>query len=218
MLTVIISLINNLKICITACLPCPGHSVSCPSLTTLQDLQGKWFQRRTGHLAKRAPLVSSKAEIRTQPALTPTPSPHPQRGCSPVTLQRGRGRRDWNPVTNKGTHYLKQAYSAASVNPGFASLPHPRPVACLFLSASLKGLPGRSPQPCLGSAPAAPITNPLPSMKGAKHVDQEQPQPWVEPDAPFGCGVVSVALCREPGRPGHTYQLWASPRPGEQPC
>ena len=74
------------------------------------------------------------------------------------------------------------------------------------------------PQPCLGSAPAAPVTHPLPSMKGTKHVDQEQPQPWAEPDAPFGHDVVSVALCREPGKPGHTYQLWASPRPGEQPC
>lgn len=150
MLTVIISLINNVQIRITACLPCPGHSLSCPSLTTLQDLQGKWSQETLGHLAKLAPLVSSKAEIRTQPALTPTRSPRPQQGCSPVTLQRGGGREDWNPVKNKGTHYLKQAYSASSVNLGFPSPPHPRPAACLFPSASLKRLAGRPPSPAQG--------------------------------------------------------------------
>ena len=110
----------------------------------------KMVSETLGHLAKLAPLVSSKAEMRTQPALTPTRSPRPQQGCSPVTLKRGGGREDWNPVKNKGTHYLKQAYSASSVNPGFPSPPHPRPAACLFPSASLKGLAGRPPSPARG--------------------------------------------------------------------
>ena len=110
----------------------------------------KMASETLGHLAKLAPLVSSKAEIRTQPALTPTHSPRPQQGCSPVTLKRGGGREDWNPVKNKGTHYLKQAYSASSGNPGFPSPPHPQPAACLFPSASLKGLVGDPPSPARG--------------------------------------------------------------------